>query len=470
VGGCANQIPSPPKSPAEVDLRGQSYPRRTIVLYNLQRALDSRLAPSKRVDSVKVIARLGAQEPELPKDLAVVLTEPDLPLQVQHAVLEFLLNEDYPDLAGHIAAALADTKPNHGLREAILVWLEQHGEPGALAEVVKVWAQEPNSTGPNEPRFRQIVERATGKQWDKSLLEAINTPSFFARGSAIEILTRRIPETLLRLRISRIRAETDTMAAVQMFIDRFGFLPTDRAELLATVSMYKTRRETLEDARRLGEAWAGDYGYQFNIRDFHLLDGLARDPLRPGFSPGQLVMELEQAFVKRRHVHYAAGSSAGLSDMFTRHVDNLTMSDLWNLYLLNEMLCRSRVHLALRIMADRDRADRRSAWGGLVFYENGQAEAKLYRLANDAGGNDLRYVPSRRAIIDGRDALCRFNAHFEKIANAERAGPSLEELHEARRGNYYGLVLTSLSKETFCAHYYNPRGIVISLGVFLFAR
>ena len=67
-----------------------------------------------------------------------------------------------------------------------------------------------------------------------------------------------------------------------------------------------------------------------------------------------------------------------------------------------------------------------------------------------------------------RRALCRFVAHFEKVNNAERTGPTVEELLDAKTNNYYGLTFTTLDENRFSAHYFTPSGIVISLGKFPF--
>jgi hypothetical protein len=142
------------------------------------------------------------------------------------------------------------------------------------------------------------------------------------------------------------------------------------------------------------------------------------------------------------------------------------MADLWNIYLLNEMLSRPRVQVSLRLMANGDMADRDSAWGGLVFYQNGQAEAILYPPDPRVKGDDLVYHPTRRLITDSRDSLCRFIGHFEKVDNADRVGPTGRELADAADGNYYGLVLTRTGADSFAAHYYNPQGVVVSLGKF----
>ena len=81
-----------------------------------------------------------------------------------------------------------------------------------------------------------------------------------------------------------------------------------------------------------------------------------------------------------------------------------------------------------------------------------------------AGANDLTYRPSAQLLKDGRASLCRFFGHFEKVNNAGRAGPTSDELRRAAEENAYGLVLTRVTADSFCAHYFNPRGLVISLG------
>jgi len=180
-----------------------------------------------------------------------------------------------------------------------------------------------------------------------------------------------------------------------------------------------------------------------------------------------LILDLAQSFIKRPHVPRKILRASGpydFSDQLSKQVDSLSMADLWNLLIVNEMLSRPRVQMALKEMADRDMADTRSAWGGLIFYENGQAEAKLYPAEASAGPDDLTYRSSAQLLRDGRASLCRFFGHFEKINNAGRAGPTSDELRRAAEENAYGLVLTRVTAESFCAHYYNPRGLVISLG------
>ena len=477
VSGCVHPQPTPPTSLPEYDkmLRKDphAFTEQIILLHNIQRVLDKDLPPAKRVESLKLADRLGGGDPQVRAQFASILTEPDNPPALKEAVLTFLLKKDYPELAAYVVKSLPQVSGQAGLRDAILQWLARHPDPAVLANVVKLWADEPSISGPNEPRYRLIVQQITSKPWDEALLDAINSERFFARGSAMEVLAHRVDDKTLRRRVKSLTARTDAVAAMQTFLDNFDFLPTNGAQLLASVYAYKKQQARLMDAARLTQQWTEDYGYRFNIRDFHLLSRMSTDPLRTILRRTRLILQIGRAVTTRKHVHHKPSKYGAVDDYldrFTDQVDNLTMADLWNLYLLNEMLSRPRIQMALRIMATRDRADNRTAWGGLVFYENGTAEAKYYPSPQEVGEDDLHYRPSKQAVSDGRDAMCRFHAHFEKVDNARRAGPGADELIDARAKNYYGLILTSLGEDRFCAHYYTPAGVVVSLGVFPFRQ
>jgi hypothetical protein len=311
-----------------------------------------------------------------------------------------------------------------------------------------------------------MVQRITRQQWDDALLNAINSATFDARGEALEVLQTRIDRNELHRRIMAQPARTDAIRAIQGMLEQFGYLPASREQFMTTVILHKVRRDMLNDAARLSIDWSHNHEYQFNIRDFHLLSRLSRDPLRANLTRTQLVLALGKDFQRRKHVRHEPTNGQDYKDEFWLQVDKLSMADLWNLYLLNEMLSRPRVQVSLRLMADGDMADRDSAWGGLVFYQNGQAEAILYPPDPRVKGDDLAYHPTRRLITDSRDSLCRFIGHFEKVDNTGRVGPTAAELADAHEGNYYGLILTRTGPDSFAAHYYSTGGVVVSLGRF----
>ncbi|MGB2822297.1 MAG: hypothetical protein WBF17_15030 [Phycisphaerae bacterium] len=436
------------------------YPDRTVVLHNLKRVLDPQLGQTERLESLRLVSRIGEDDPEVQDQLAGLLADENCSEAMRAEVLALVIEKDHPDAPGHVLKVLPTLRPEDPLKQRVLEWLARHPAPQVLAGLAKLWAREQSPTSLDEPRYRQVVERLTGQRWDQALLDGIDTEGFGARGSAIAILSARRSRDEIARAVAALPAKTDAVAAMQFFLDRFDYLPTSGPTLLSCVWLYAKDPSGFDGAARLAADWRQSYGYRFDVRDFHLLSRLARDPLRKNYERTELVLRLVRGLIKREHVRMAVTRPVGrygFSDQFSKHVDSLTMADLWNLLLLDEMMSRPRVRAALAEVARRNQADPGSARCGVVFYVEGQGEAKLYPPA---------YESDR--IRAGRNALCRFGAHFEKPDNADRAGPTAEELQIAGRDNAYGLVLTSLAEETFCAHYHNPKGIVISLGRFSF--
>jgi hypothetical protein len=475
--GCAGMSGmAPPASPDEYRAMQASwrtsYPRQTVLLYNLQRVLDRDLDASRRVASMKVVAELGGEDPLVLEQLAGVLGESSTPPPLRDEVLTFLLSKDYPELAQYVVKVLPHVRGSQKLRDVLLDWLVRHPTAATLSEIVKTWAEVPPGNVAEETNFRQVVERLTNQPWDKALVEAMNSPGFAARGSALEVLTARLPPAVLRRAILDTTARTEAMTVLQTCINRFDYLPTAGQELLSAASVFRARSDMLPQAAELAAKWRREYGYRFNIRDFHLLSRLAADPRKAAVSRDQLVADLSRNLLRRRHIRYAVVplSQEDQSTRFDKLADRLTMVDLWNLWLLDEMISRSNIQAAIAMLAEEDRQNAHRTSGGLVFLEGGQALARVYPVDRQLAASDLSYVPSSRLLSDGRDALGRFVGHFETLRNANRSGPTAEEVAGARKGNYYLLVWTSLSETAFCAHYCNPQGVVVSLGQFPFAR
>ena len=448
-------------------------PAETIVSVNLQRVLNQDLKPEARLESLRLVTRVGASVPSVQVRLAEMLKAPGINDELRQEAMRFLLARDHPELAPYIVGMLKTAEPGSDAHDALMGWLVRHPQADVLAEVVKLWAAEPETAGPNEPRYRQIVEQITDKLWDEALLTALNSPGFFARGSALEILSKRVPLTLIRMWVVGVPAETDAFAAMKAFLNKLNYLPTTKPELLNTVWLYFRRPEGLNPAAGLARQWDKQMGYRFNVSDFHLLSQLAELSQEMDHQRDALAAELGRQVEVAGHVRHQTSDSTGdYRSQLTDRLSMLSIADLWNLHLLSEMLGRDQIKSALKIAAKRDQADKTAAWGGLVFLKKGLAEATLYP-AGDAGEDeledaDLIYRPGRRMLTESRDSLVRFICHFEKTKNALRAGPTKEELASAAGMNYYGLVLTSLSDTEFCAHYYNPGGTVFSLGTFVF--
>ncbi len=474
VLGCeARQISLPPVTAEQYERSlsdiSADYPPRTVVLHNLRRVLDTNLSEQERVESLALVKQLDQDDPTVRAQLSGILTDESNGEKLRLAVLEMMLGKNDPALSEYAVRILPGLKADSPVREKILTWLGRNQTPGVLAQTVRLWAKEQSPTGMEEPRFRQAIERISGKKWQSALIGAINNSEFSASQEAIEILVARMPIPNLRQRVDALTPKTDMVLSLKVLIRLFDYFPASRAAVIGGLPLAEVPEVQLVNASRLAASWRGNYGYLFDVRDFYLLNQLARDQIQKNTRRTQLILDLARSFIKRPHVPRKVLRASGpydFSDQLSKHVDSLSMADLWNLQIIDEMLRRPRVQMALKVMAEGDRADTKNAWGGLIFYENGKAEAKLYPADTSGGGDDLKYRASALLRQDGVASLCRFFGHFEKINNVGRAGPTAEELSLATVDNAYGLVLTRVNAQSFCAHYYNPKGLVISLGTF----
>lgn len=466
---CAELPPAAPHTPVEYQQMQAdnplAYTRRTVILTNAQRVLDPDLPTPDRVASMKLLTHIGVSDLSIIEKLSAATNKPDCPQQLRDELVAFLMDEKYPGARSAVVAAGAQRRvyaQPHITRTVINPSMTGiQPTPKTLSQLVRLWADQP-VTGPDEPTYRHIAEQLTGRQWDDALLTAINSPKRFERGRAMEILAARLLTGRLKLRILKMEPRTEAIASLQSFLDNFSYLPRTRSELAAVVAVFKTRLSSIRDAAKLSDRWVRAYGYTFNVRDFHLLSRLSRDPLRNMMSRTRLIAQLSQEFDIRQHVPYSdrvVNRAKIVSDEFSQQAEILSMSDLWNLYLLDEMLSRPRMQLALKIMADENRSKPADNSAGLVFYRQGQADAMLYPRAI-----------KQQLVRDGRDSLCRFTTHFARKYNSLEVGPSAMQLRDAIKGNYCGLVLTGVNPQTFSAHYYNAGGKIVSLGNYPFRR
>lgn len=444
----------------------RNFPNRSILQINLTRVQNPDLPVEQRIASLELVEELGISDRVVLADLASMRRDQQTPRELRVAALKVLFRQNYPDLISFAVEVIQDPDADPEMRRLAEEWVARNPVPELLASIVRNWAAVRNPDTETERRYREMIQKITRQQWDDALINAINSSTFDARGEALEILRRRIKRNELKQRIMAEPARTDAILALQSMLEQFGYLPETRAEFVTTLILHKVRRDMMNDAAQLNIDWSSNYGYEFNIRDFHLLSRLSRDPLRANLTRTQLALAIGKNLERRKHLAYSHPDDSKYKADFWLQVDKLTMADLWNIYLLDEMLSRPRVQVSLHVMAELDLTDRQNAYGGLVFYQNGQPEAIRYWPDPRAKGDDLVYHPSRQLQTDGRDALCRYIQHFEKVNNTDRIGPTAAELADARENNYYGLILTRTGPEAFTAHYYNPAGTVVSLGEF----
>ncbi len=487
AAGCDSGLVTIPRSVSQYDLMQKNtpgaYPDQVILMHNLLRARDKDLPSAQRVDAVQLVNKIAPNDPQVREGFMDILGNPSTPAEVRSVVLEIVLAKEDPTWARPLVVLLPRLKSDDPVRAKMTAWMARHPGPMVMTEIVKAWSALPPGD-PNEPQFMALVQSVGGQPWETSLLDAINSPDFQAGSWAMQVLVARTSRASLGERIVALAARTPAAKALKTFWIKFQYLPVSVSEFAAMEAIWTAHADSLDPALKTFEQWKGQ-GYEFNIRDFHLLDQLAGDSVRQPMTRAQLVQALRQQLQALEHVHAHSESGATskpanhssesmpgkpLADDLESNVDRLTMADLWTMELLHEILIRPRIQAAMRVVAIKDRADTHNAWGGLVFYRDGGADAVLYQAPPDSPENDLVYPVSPKALADGREAMCRFIAHFEKETNASRAGPTALELRQAKEDNISGVIFTSVSAETFCAHYYTPGGAVVSLGCYPFVE
>jgi len=468
---------APPGPPVTVrDYQAQlssreGYPPIVISQHNLQRVLAADLPAAERVESFKLVARLGAPSKEAMSMLVALMADANTPQPLREAMLTATLRGADGGATAFVLEALNAPNLSEDLEAELLGWIEAHGSPQMLADVIKRWAENPPN-GPNEARYRLIVEHISGGEWDEVLLSAMGQQAFYARGSSQVVLAARLSPEEYRRKVLAARPTHGSIAALQTFVRGFDYIPATKAEMLTTVTLYVQERNTINAAAGLYADWRNSSGYAFTVRDYHLLAALARAPELAGKSRQEMVAELAQVLAARGHVaHRFGGTGEPVFDARLYRVEGrLTMIDLWNITLLDELLSRREIQAGIKVLADRDLADTEGAWGGLVFFERGRATAKQYPPAPAEVPNDLVYLPTGRMLDDSHNSLCRFITHFEKVNNSDRVGPTPDELADAEANDYYGMTITRLDESRFTAHYFNPDGVVVSLGTFPFSQ
>ncbi len=512
TAGCQTPIPHPARSLAEYDNLQTSHPQEYTPLalgqLNAQRVMDEDLPTDQRIESFHLAVHLLGRNPDLINATTITAGSPDCPMELRDRIVAYLGRTvavrtrtspatPSPNAYATVASRTEPIAPRHGkpsvsIRPARVrptynkVTISDRRSPRPepepnfqpdlsagpkqvapvaprdLAKSVKAWAKE-QVGGVNEKDHIALVERIGEDKWYKVLLDGLNSRHFNARGSAAKILAARLTAAEMRANLRSMVTHTPAIEAMKLFANRMDYVPASGAELLACVRASRNSRDDINQAAKLFRKWQKNYRYQFNIRDLHLLGRLGRDPLRRYESRNMMIAKINRSLARRRHI---TGWSAGLGTS----AGNLTIGDLWNLKLLNEMLRNRRTVRGLAVLAKAVRSDHRSPRGGVIRYKNGTAGPILYTRKATAPMDDLVYNPSTLAKRAQSDAICRFHACFRRDYNEVVANPTADERRDARHRNSYRLVLTSIKDASFVAFYLSPTGEAVSLGIYSFGK
>lgn len=123
------------------------------------------------------------------------------------------------------------------------------------------------------------------------------------------------------------------------------------------------------------------------------------------------------------------------------------------------------VRAAVFALADTDRNDTSTEHGGLIVADSaGKLVVQHFAPRANERFSDTRFVASRDMINQGDEALFHFHMHAHKHNNSDYAGPSGEDIANARRLGRCSLVLTFTGEDRLNADYYQGNDVVIDLG------
>lgn len=343
-----------------------------------------------------------------------------------------------------------------------------------LGEIVKLWAKQSLPKEPDEPetKFRDTLTGLTGrKTWQEALVRVIDSDRLAARDSALRLLEQRLSrEELTELILSEDNPQSDALAALRLFVQHLDYIPPDRDAFIHIANLYRYGRcGKIAQVAALCDAWRTKHGYAFNIRDYHLLDGLCDNPAARELGRAKLLARLRDALRKRPAASTQPGArGTGALDLPAAEIATLRLPDLWNLLLLTSMLNQDSVRRELHGETLRAPGDRGCVFDALLFYREGQVQAARH-TPRPVGAAQAAEDWDRWDRYLSRDALSEVHARLGVRDPAGKGEPTKEELREAEEKNRYGVVLASRDKSSFSAFYFNDKGTVVPLGEYPFA-
>ena len=455
---------------------------------NLARVCNDELSEQERLESLALIVSIGAtRDPQTgaTRDMLEVSDRDDLATilhaestsnkpHLHRAVLKYLLKVQYSGLGAFLRPLMQKSEKDPEMRKLLLSYLANNTGID-VSQIISAWAKE--KTASYNGDYKQVLEKVTQKRWDAALIYEIAKPvdagtSFekvgLIKAQAWDILAKNVEKKTLVALVKEAqpwgrKRDQKFIKALQMMINQFNYLPQNAGEFCHAVALYNRSLKhagLVAGASELAFEWKQNYGYKFQMRDFHLLSRVKRDPERKNHKQAALTRKIGRNLNARKHVKCATVKN----DNFWDSIEKLTVSDLWNIYLIDEMLSRPSILASLRRYGEIDRQTyKNSALGGLVFYDNGKPVPTPYFPSQNAS-NDLVFEPKNDLKSNSYDSLCRYIFHFEKVNNAKRAGPTKAELAQSAKEGWYGVVFSQVDADTLIAHYFTPEGIVVSLG------
>jgi hypothetical protein len=250
--------------------------------------------------------------------------------------------------------------------------------------------------------------------------------------------------------------------------NELGVLPTTREEILWARKLCEPSRAAFYE-----EAKAALAGMPAARRESLELRGIPvavacmrRRPALLAATEPDLFAEIDARTRGRRK---ASPDFTGYGDGFTETLyqvrDRLVWTDLAAMMLALEVLSEPALRTHMFEVADRDREDRATEYGGVIALSSGAGStAEFLEFEPRARASDIRYE-SPQALFDALyTGLFHVHLHAQSYENDRYAGPHMGDFAFSDSARCNGLVFTFLSADLLGVDFYRHGRLVVDLG------
>jgi len=250
--------------------------------------------------------------------------------------------------------------------------------------------------------------------------------------------------------------------------NELGVLPTTREEILWARKLCEPSRAAFfEEAKSALARMPAARREQLELRGIPVAVAcLRRRPALLATTEPDLFAEIDARTKGRKK---ASPDFTGYGDGFTETLyqvrDRLSWTDLAAMALALDVLAEPALRMHMFEVADRDREDRGTEYGGVVALAAGSAStAEFLEFEPRARASDIRYE-SPQALFDALyTGLFHVHFHAQNYENDKYAGPHMGDFAFADSSRCNGLVFTFLSADLLGVDFYRHDRLVVDLG------
>jgi hypothetical protein len=378
-------------------------------------------------------------------------------------------------------AGLVDALTNGLPRMSSLEWRRRVCEliaDAGLVELVptliRAWANPVvglDGDGPRPERValgRLVGEERVGATLVATMRESSPTTQANLRARCWELLMKTGDEGRLRALLADPEATRgDAMLTdLARVANELGVLPTTREEILWARDLCRPERQAFfESAREALAKMPVARRNALEIRAVPLAVACARNrPELLAADEAELAAAIERRIDGRRKASPDfTGYGSGFSETFYDARAKLLWTDLAAMTLALDLLDTPALRLHLFEVADRDREDRATEYGGVIALDS-SGRGEFLEFAPRVKAGDVRYE-SPQALFDALyTGLLHVHFHAQRYDNSDYAGPHLGDFAFAEETRCSGIVLAFLGPDELGVDFYRHGRVVVDLG------